>query len=49
MDLSSFFTYLLFEFLILTLTKKLIKSKVFDAFLNFINELPFTDWKPIPV
>jgi hypothetical protein len=43
MELSSFFTYILFEFLILTLTKKLIKSNVLEAFGKSINEVPFTD------
>ena len=49
MELSSFFMYVLFEFSILIFTKKLIKSNVLDAFGKSINELSFTDWKPIPV
>ena len=35
--------YGLSEFSILTLTKKLIKSNVLDAFGKSINELPLTD------
>lgn len=35
--------------LILILTKKLIKSNVLDAFGKSINDLPLTDWNPIPV
>jgi hypothetical protein len=49
MELSSFFMYMLFVFFILTLTKKLMKLNVLDAFGKSINDLPFTDWKPMPV
>jgi hypothetical protein len=49
MEFSLDFTYGLFEFLILILTKKLIKSNVLDAFGKSINDLPFVDWNPIPV
>ena len=35
--------YMLFEFFILILIRKLIKSNVLDAFGKSINELPFTD------
>jgi len=49
MEFSLDFRYRLFEFSILILTKKLIKSNVLDAFGKSINDLPFADWNPIPV
>jgi hypothetical protein len=48
-EFSSDFTCGLFEFLILILTKKLIKSNVLEAFGKSINDLPFAAWNPIPV
>jgi len=48
-ELSLDFIYGLFKFLILILTKKLIKSNVFESFGKSINDLPFADWNPIPV
>jgi hypothetical protein len=48
-EFSADFTYGLFEFLILILTRKLIKSNVLDPLGKSINDFPFADWNPIPV
>ncbi|BDZ69685.1 hypothetical protein GCM10025861_19540 [Methanobacterium petrolearium] len=49
MEFNLDLTYGLFEFLILILTRKLIKSNVLDPSGKSINDLPFIDWNPIPV